>query len=44
MIGKMYYKGIGVDQNYELATKYFKMAAEKGYVHAMYHYGTIASL
>ncbi|MBO5382704.1 MAG: SEL1-like repeat protein [Ruminococcus sp.] len=37
--GMKYYQGDGVEQNYEEAVKWFRMAARKGFTKAMYNIG-----
>ena len=38
-LGKMYYKGQGLDQSYERAKEYFEAAARQGYAKAQYDLG-----
>ncbi|MBR6891777.1 MAG: sel1 repeat family protein [Bacteroidaceae bacterium] len=39
-MGFCYYNGYGVEQNYDEAARWYKMAADKGYSDAMYYLGT----
>ncbi|HIF03665.1 MAG TPA: sel1 repeat family protein, partial [Nitrospinaceae bacterium] len=40
-LGWMYYKGLGVDQDYKEAVKWFKKSAEQGYANAQYNLGVL---
>ena len=37
MLGKRYYDGDGVEQNYQIAVEWYKKAAEQGYARAQYN-------
>ena len=38
-LGLMYYKGQGVEQNYNEAFKWFRLSAQKGLPDAQYYFG-----
>ena len=38
-LGALYYNGLGVEQSYEKAAKYYRLAADQGEVYSQYNLG-----